>query len=309
MIEPNWNDIRVFLAIYRTGTLSAAGAALGVHASTVGRRLDALEAEIDALLFQRSADGLLPTASAEEIFVAAETMERQAQLIGNQLSGRSSALKGHVRIATTADFASHFLVRRLTAFTERHPEITVELLTGTGLVDLTRGEADIAVRFMREDGSPVHKAQEQTLIARRLKPAGISLFASRDYLARKGHPPSAKELAGHDLVMPLQAWVPGYDWSLKYGGECRSAMRTDAPAGLVAAAIAGQGITPLPSFMADGQPELVRIGPPFRIAVRHTWLLMPMDLRRVARVRALWDFLIQMVDDEEATLTGIDPEP
>jgi len=111
-------------------------------------------------------------------------------------------------------------------------------------------------------------------------------------------------LAGHDLLMPSQAWLPGHQWMSEHAEGGRIALRTDTIAGLGIAARAGYGIAPLPSFMAFAHAELERIRPPDRIAIISPFLLMPRDLRRVARVRALWDFMFEVFDEWERLMAG-----
>ncbi|MCO4747384.1 MAG: LysR family transcriptional regulator [Proteobacteria bacterium] len=304
MQNPDWSDVRVFLEVHRAGTLSGAGRELGVYASTVGRRLAALEASMGTVLFQRTAAGLAPTPAADEMVEAAEVMERQVQLIGQRLSGKSGALSGKVRLSCTADLATHFLVERMAGFSERHPDIEVEILTSDGFVDIARGEADMAVRFTRGTASPVPKAHEGVLVARRLPNIGVGLYASGAYLQRAGRPASSRDLAGHDVIMPAQPWIPGFDWMREYGGDSHVHLRTDTIFGLAIAARSGYGITPLPSFMAFAHAELERIRPPDRISLVQTWLIMPRDLRRVARVRAFADYVIEMFQEWEVLMAG-----
>jgi len=306
MQNMQWSDVRVFLEVHRGGTLSAAGRALGVYASTVGRRLKAFEHAMGTVLFQRTPEGLIPTAVADELVEAAVAMERQAQLITQRASGESHALRGRVRLALTPDLATHFLIERLGLFHERHPDIEVDLLSSVGLADLGRGEADIALRFSRSESRPVPRAHEEVLLARRLPDIGIGVYAAGDYLHRRGRPESSRDLSGHDLIMPSQEWVPGHDWMSEHGRGARTVLSTDTITGLGIAARAGYGIAPLPSFIAFGHAELERIRPPDRIATIRFWLLMPRDLRRVARVRALRDFLVEVFEEWSVLMAGGD---
>lgn len=304
MQNPDWSDIRVFLEVHRAGTLSGAGRKLGVYASTVGRRLDALEASMGTVLFQRTADGLTATTAADDMLASAEAMERQVQLITQNISGQSAALSGSVRLATTPDMATHFLIENLTPFRQMHPDIEVDILTSVGFADVGRGEADMALRFVQGGAGPVPKAQQDVLVARSLGGIGIGLYASGQYLSRRGRPASSRELAGHDLLVPSQDWVPGHGWMKQHAEGARTVMRTDTIAGLGIAARAGYGIAPLPAFMAFTHAELERIRPPDRIMAVNSYLIMPRDLRRVARVRALWEFIIQTFVEYEELMAG-----
>ncbi|MBW2463546.1 MAG: hypothetical protein JRH11_17985, partial [Deltaproteobacteria bacterium] len=214
------------------------------------------------------------------------------------------------RLAVTDHFASNFLIDHLRSFHTRHPRIELSLITGVGLTDLSRGEADIAVRFARPGGVPVSRGNDD-LRAQRVCRIGVSVYGSRDYLDHRGRPERADDVRGHDLIVAREEarFMPGYDWTTKTLPHNRVCMRTDGLSGMAVAASAGFGLCALPVFVAIRHPHLERIDPPDTIDSRDAWLLMPPELRRVARVRAVWDFLTELFDHWEPLMSGrIRPE-
>jgi DNA-binding transcriptional LysR family regulator len=301
----HWSDLQFFLALYRGGSLSAAGRELGVYPSTISRRLTALEESLGTLLFQRTPDGFIPTAAADEIVEAAEVIERQSHLIEERLSGEASALRGRVRIATTDHFAEHFLCAHLPRFIAAYPEIDVEVMTSTGFTDVARGEAEVAIRFAPPDrGAPVPAADVDTITARGLGDMDVGVYVSKEYLRRTGKtaedPPQS-----FDVIMPSVSYLPGVEWMREHMSECPVAMRTDGLSPMLAAVRAGLGATVLPPFMLGEFDDLVRLTRPGVVAARTTWVLMPRDLRRVARVRAFVEFFAALMEEERDHFAGL----
>ncbi len=290
----DWTNLETFLALYRHETFAGAARELGVSSTTVSRRIDRLSDEIGAVLFQRSGDGLVPTAAAETILPGAEAMQRQVDLIERRMSGDEDRLSGTVRLAAAPEFVTHFLVDHLRALQDRHPRLELELIVGHGLVNLAAGEADLAIRFGRTTaGVPLSSDESSdSVVARMLGPTAIAAVASTDYLARKGRPRPGTQLVGHDLILPGSAALPGMDYLRSRGEGAHVALRCDSLAALTEAAACGLGITVTPMFMVPRFPTLEIIDP--EIDGRSSWLLMARDLRRMARVRAVRDFLVEL---------------
>ncbi len=300
----NWGDLQFFLALYRGGSLSAAGRELGVYPSTISRRLATLEANLGTLLFQRTTDGFVPTAAAEEMLEAANVMERQSHLIRERLSGEAVALRGRVRVASTEHFFVYFLAAHLPRFSQAYPEILVELITGSGFADIARGEAELAIRFAPPDaGVPVPDADADAIVARNIGTVGIQAYVSQSYLERTGKTVD-DPLDSFDVVMPLVRWLPGVEWMVDHMAGGPVAIRSDGLGPLLAAVQAGMGATVVPSFMAGAFDGLVPLSRAGRVATRVTWLLMPRDVRRVARVRAFAEFMAQLMEEEKDLMQG-----
>jgi DNA-binding transcriptional LysR family regulator len=303
----NWDDLKVFLAVHRTGSFAAAGRTLSVNATTIGRRITTFESHLGSRLFTRTSDGLVPTATAESLLDAAEQMERHVKMAERRVAGEDARLEGTVRLAVTVHFASAFLVDQLRVFRRRHPMIELELLTSTALHDLSRGAADLAVRFTAPGGGvPMGPQGPTDVLAQRTCNFGVGVFASRAYLDRTGPPEDLHALEGLDLVVPAERmrYIPGYDWSSRARENNRVAVTLDGIQAMVAATAAGFGLCALPCFLTGRYPELVRIGTPETVDVRESWLMMPADMKRVARVRALRDYLLEIFDTWEPVLAG-----
>src|SRR5229473_1585057 len=148
---PDWSDLRFFLEVARNGTLAAAGRKLGVDNTTVGRRLAALEHDLGSKLFARTPDGLVLTAAGEAIRTAGEEMEH-AVLRGEQRAlGADRKLSGQVRLATTEMLGEVVVLPALRSLHARHPQIRVDLMTGTGRLDIAGRAADVALRYARPE--------------------------------------------------------------------------------------------------------------------------------------------------------------
>lgn len=301
----NWDDVRVFLALSRGGSFAAAGRQLGVNATTVSRRLGALEQAVGAQLFTRTRDGLVPTAAGEEMVGPAELIERQTQRIERSVGGGDTRLAGRVRLNVTQNLAAGFLVDQLQPFRRKHPDIELEIWTTDTMVDLARGDAEIVVRHRSPGAGPgVESTGAVEVIARRTASVGVAVYAAKSYLERAGVPRSADDVEGHDVIMPIHGDknLPGSSWSLAVEDRVRTSLRTDGMVAMQSACAAGFGLCALPCFSALQYPTLMRVSE--TIDTRETWLLQPGDLRRVARVRALWEHLLGLLEHWKPLLTG-----
>jgi DNA-binding transcriptional LysR family regulator len=305
----NWDDLRVFLAAHREGSYAAAGRVLNVNATTVARRLERLEDDLGGLVFQRTADGLVATAMAETILEHAKGVERVTSLIANSAKGQDDSLAGTVSISVTHAYASHFFMRHLRAFRSQHPNIDVEVRTSSVMIDLSRGEADLAMRFRSQGSGPGVPTGAIEITAQRLGTMGVSVYASRGYIDRCGKPDNAFDIDGHDVVLPRSeaTFLPGGAWFAEAAKHGRATLSTDDIDSLASAAAADIGLTCLPTFVGMAHDNLVRLAPPRTVDARDMWLLMPADLKRVARVRALRKFVVDL-HDTWAPLLGGDHE-
>ncbi len=170
----DWDGVRVFLAVARAGRLSAAARRLAVEHTTISRRLAALEQELGTTLFYRTAAGYRLTPVGENVLVNAEAMERAALAVGARARADTGAVAGRVRLAMIPEIASHWFAAHLPAFRARYPSVNLEILVGTRPLDLSRGEADIAVRLPNP--------RQTGLVATRIAQSAMFLYASRKFL-------------------------------------------------------------------------------------------------------------------------------
>jgi DNA-binding transcriptional LysR family regulator len=205
--DGDWNDLRSFLAIARQGSLQGAARTLGVNHSTVFRRLNALEARLGARLFDRSARGYALTAAGEHMLASALRVEDEILGLERRLLGGDVRLSGTLRVTTTDTLVHGVLGPHLRAFQTAYPAIELELITGNAFFDLSKREADVALRPSRHPGD--------AMVGRRLAEIAVALYGARDYLAARGRPPSVAALDGHAVVtgdaslghLPATRWL------------------------------------------------------------------------------------------------------
>jgi DNA-binding transcriptional LysR family regulator len=293
----DWDDIRLFLELAREGSLSAAARRLKVDHSTVARRVTALEKRLDLRLFDRLARGYVLTEEGEALLGAAERMETEALALQRQASGRP-ALQGDVRVSTSPMLASLFLAPRLADFRISHPEIRIALSGNNRVVDLSRREADIALRLT--------KPSESGLIARRVGAVGFGLYAGTRYLAATK--PKDYGFVGYDETLgqiSQQRWL-----EQQLRGRPIIFLCSDMTT-MYHATRADMGIAVLPHFAGTTDPQLRRVPVETEAPDREVWLLVHPDLRRAPRVRATMDYLValfardrRLLEQGAATRTG-----
>jgi DNA-binding transcriptional LysR family regulator len=287
MTGPPWDLCRSLLAVLRQGSLSAAARDLDLTQPTLGRHIAEIEEALGVSLFVRSQSGLAPTEAALLLRPHAEAMEVAAAALTRAASGGADEPRGVVRVTASEMIGVEVLPPILARFREAHPGITVELALSNLNQDLSRRDADIAVRMAQ----PTQSA----LVAKKLGNVGISLYAHTAYLARAGTPRSADDLARHALI--------GFDvdpWSLRYFRQAGLsvsrdifAMRSDSEHAQLAALRAGFGIGGCQNGIARRDPNLVAILPGvFRFSLE-MWLVMHENLRTTRRVRLLYDHLVE----------------
>lgn len=281
----DWDNARIFLAIHRIGTLRGAAEQLRIDQATVGRRLAAMEQSLGARLFLRTSSGYVATPAGELAVGAIERMEQGAEQLLRQTQGIDERLCGVVRLTATDNAAHHFLIGAMQKLHASHPAIRVVLTTSSELSNLTRREADLAVRTVRPT-SP-------DLISRHLKRMETGLYASRQYLEKHGEPQAGTALAGHDVVIYQRTILARHSVALcgESTANARVVMEVNTGMMLMEGVRAGLGMGEMPTYMGDAQPTLQRIWPD-RSEPYDMWLVLHSDLNRTARVRAVADAVI-----------------
>jgi DNA-binding transcriptional LysR family regulator len=283
----DWDDLRYFLVAHRRGSLSAAARELGCEYTTVGRRIATLEAALGTTLFTRSAEGLKATPAAADLVPLAEQIERATVAIAARAAGHDEHVEGVVRVTCPEGF-SLYVVDRFAELRALHSALAIEVLTDVRSLDLRRGEADIALRM--------NPTTQGDLVARKLCPMPWRMFASDAYVARRGKPSPTGDLRGHEVVgydTPL-AHVPGARWLDEHAEGASIVFRGNSLRAIVDAAVAGLGLTVLPHFLAARTPGLSLLAPDV-LGTRTLSIVVHPDLVRVARVRAVIDFLTEAV--------------
>jgi DNA-binding transcriptional LysR family regulator len=284
-----WDDLRVFLAAYRTRSHAGAARALKVAPTTVGRRLAALEGAVGTRLFARTPDGLSPTAAARALLGSAERIEAEAVEAERALAGADARATGTVRVTCGDGFANFVVCPALPAFLAAHPGLSLELRAVPQALDLTRGEADLAIRNFRP--------RERSLVARRLGLEPQGLYAAPAYLAARGRPRSAADLDGHDLILFDREFdrLRGQAWLRGLAPRARIAVRTGSTTSLHAACAAGAGLALISSPFVAGDARFERVLPRLPPPRLEVWSATHADLRTAARVTTTLRWLEQLV--------------
>jgi DNA-binding transcriptional LysR family regulator len=282
-----WDDLRHFLAVARSGSLSEAARVLKTSAATVGRRIAALEEGLGARLFDRAQTGYALTESGEAIKLKAEQVEEAVLSVEREALGRDLRASGKVRVATAEDIATFIIAPKLVEFRKAYPGIVLEIAASWDVVNLTRREADIGLRTLR----PMHG----DFIIRQAGVWDCALYSSKKYAAAHDLAPGAIDLSGVDII----SWTEentfrGGDWFEKNAPGVPIAIAANSRLIQYAACKAGLGVAILPCIAADRDADLVRLLPAERVRSLDLWLVAHRDLVRTARVRAVMDFIIEI---------------
>ncbi|NYE62047.1 DNA-binding transcriptional LysR family regulator [Duganella sp. 1224] len=283
----DWNDLKFFLAVARTGSLTRASASLRTSQSTVARRIAELEDSLRARLFERHQSGYLLTDEGEEILRRAEAVEEGMLAVERGAAALDANVSGTVRLATSENLACDLVIPALPAFMRRHPNLRLEIVTTTSTVELGRREADLALRVIRPNSGNVKM--------RSLGSMSYSVYASRDYLER--YPQTGSDpLAGRAVITwdEARGHLPAAQWWAKNVAPEQVVLATSSLPTQIAAVCAGVGLAIVPDFLATA-PELVRVVPAERVFSNGVWLVTHADLSASARVRAVSAFLAEIV--------------
>lgn len=280
----DWEAVRHFLAVARCGNLSAAARRIGVSQPTMGRRIEELETQLNARLFDRLKQGFALTPAGHGILELAESMERTAVAMELRVRDDRAMAGGRVVVCTTECLAISWLVPRLPRFAECFPAIEVELVVGIGLVDLLRGEAEVALRV----GMP----GSDHLVGRRIGAVAFGLFASQPYLERFGEPRSLRELAGHRIIESTGEISELTQVRRLRGiaGDAAVVLRCNSLITQLQAVRQGMGLIAAPAYAAAGLRRV--LAEDFHVQL-DLWVVTHRDLRTSARVRAIMDFLAE----------------
>jgi len=291
-----WDDLRYFLAFARAGSMQAAAKALGVNQSTVQRRIAELEDCVGHRLVQRHLGSYRLTPLGEQLQPAAEGVEAAVASFERHLAACDNGLT--VRVTCGSSVAA--CLRRtplIDAFHARYPGFRAELVISDRTFDLSKGEADIALRV----GEP----RDEALVCRKIADVSWSVYASRAYLERHGRPDNLEDLQDH-LIVDCDGSIanyPGACWMRSVAPHAAVATRSDHWQGLILAVKAGAGLAALPHFQGDNESELVRVIDNIGLVLPF-YLLMHRDMQHTPRVRAFSDFVSSEIKSFRALLSN-----
>jgi len=265
----DWDDVRFFLAVAKTGSFSAAATQLNTKQTTVGRRIQALERRLGAKLFDRHRHGMEVTPAARGVLVQAESMLSNA----------------------TEGIAAHWLVPRLDQLRRSHPDIIVQVIAGDQVLDLATRQADLAIRFFRPTSNQ--------LVAARVGQFNMSIFAAPSYIEQYGLPQRLEDLRDHHIVdhttlHTLPAMKP---WSEVVERSPNVVLRTNSSYSAVEAVRVGYGISVFPDYVTKSS-NLVAAPIDLRI-VRDIWLVSHEETNKGARIRTVIDYVRDQFRQDE----------
>lgn len=278
----DWNDLKLFLAVARFGSIRAAAEELGLNQSTVNRRMDVLEHALKLQLFDATTRGHILTAQGQALVDAAAPMQAQADAVvqAARLLARQSG--GVLKLTAAPALFGSFLGPILAAFQQQHPDVSLSYDESESALDLFAGEADIAVRAG-------WTAPDDRFVSVLLDYHPWTAYCSPAYAAKRGMPTQISDLCGHDIV-GLGGKVgqgKGNQWFMEQATTARSAGLAENVASMKNILAAGLGVGILPTAIGDDAPGLVRCFDPVPEMMASMWLVTTPQMARDPRIKAL----------------------
>ena len=288
----NWDDIKLFLALVRSGTVRGAAEKLGLSHSTVARRTDAMEKRLAVRLFDRLPKGYAVTPAGEDMLNVAEGVENELDGLERRILGHDRQLAGHIRFTMVDFMATNLLMPHLAEFMQKYPDIDLEIVATYDAINLDNREADVALRFGQNP--PEH------LFGRRLLGIATAAYASKEYLKlTQLENPTTAQWIGFGANTPTPKWVKESKFPhLPVKGQFVSLLVQ------LEACKANMGLAMLPCFLGDKEPSLQRLSPPELKPNFDLWLLTHRDLRTTARFRVFSDFIASSIKSQRDVLRG-----
>ena len=297
----DWGLLPDFLMIARARSLTGAADRLGINHSTIYRRLNQLESQLSCRLFERLNTGYRLTPEGEALLSHAEAMEAEAFQAERLLGGADVTLRGEVRLTAPENLVYDFLPAYLERFYQQYPDIRVSVLVTNTDLDLNRREADLA---LRATPSP-----PDYLVGRKLTDIGWAVFGAPKLMQERGRPADLEMACDYPWIGPEAGLmhIPGYRWVMSQVPESLIVVRGSTLNAIARFAQAGLGLAALP--MDQVRPELQPLLALPTTPMSGLWLLTHADLRNVARIRVLMDFLADAFreDPRWPSFRGFDP--
>ena len=295
----DWNDLRYFLAVARHDSTLAAGRALGVSQSTVQRRLSELERQIGQALVKRHPTGYRLTEFGRAMVPHAERIQEAVLAFAEKVEAAKRREEGIIRLTCPEPIVYRITKSNLLdRFHARHPDLRVEFVMSDRYADLTKGEADVALRSGDTD--------DGILVGRKIADSLWAVYASRTYIERHGKPERIENLSQHAIVGfdETMANHRASTWLRSVAPDAHVVASNNSVLGLVYAVKAGLGVAPLPTALGDSEQDLVRVLGPIPELTRSWRLLAHPEMRRTRRVSAFFDFVIGEIGAFRPILTG-----
>lgn len=298
LAELEWSDFKVILALSRGGSIAGAGRLLGVDSSTVSRRLAAAEEALGACLVLRGGREFAFTCEGNTALEAARAIEASIGAAQASIHAAKTQLQGVVRISCTASIYQ-FLAKFAEAFMARHPLLRVELLDADHIVNLAKGEADLALRMMQP--------KEPDLIARKAFQTGMCIYASTNYAKTYGLPKTHEELRKHRLILYTEdrLHIPALAWLDQFKGGSGSYTRVSRTSIALLSTMASAGLSALPAFEVSEDMPIVRVFPE-PVLLQQAFIVYHESQRDSNRIRAVVEGLLEFFEQHRPFLSGMD---
>ena len=294
----DWDLCRFFIAVAETGDYTGAARRLRSSHPTVSRKIAALETALGTRLFARTSEGLALTAQGRRFREHAEAMATAALRAEAAASARGGAARGVVKLSIGPTLAAHWLMPRMSAFLDSHRHIEIELITHPFPVSVRRGEADLVLR--------VFEAGDENLIGRKIGRLGVGFYASRSYAARHPLPESRDDWRHHKIVGFADKATNAElgRWSDSVARQASVVMRCSSQGDMLAAVLAGVGISAMSCLVGDTFPDLVRVAPKKLAGLSDIWLLAHPDLVGLPAMREVIAFVTTSARADREMLRG-----
>lgn len=284
----DWDHLRFFGELARNGSMAAAARRLGVEHTTVSRRIQALEKQLGAVLFERSGGQWRLTEAGRQLLTVADSMQSAVDGLERSplaLASHSEGPAGLVRVGATEGFGTQLLAPELARLTQRYPMLSIDLLALPRMLHLSRREADIVISLERP--------KRGSVVVTKLADYRLYLYGQREYLARKPLVAKTEDLRHHSFVHYVDDMLFTRELQLldTLHQPERFALRSTSITAQYEAVRAGAGLAVLPAFLADKDPILSRVLPEQACFTRTFWMSMPMESRQIPRIAATWSFL------------------
>jgi len=289
----NWDDLRLFLAVARSGSISSGARQLDLQHSTLSRRMRKLEQDLGVRLFDKVPSGYVLTTAGENLMKTASCIEREVLLVDGVLSGKDLKPSGPLRVTAIDNMATTVLMPMFAEFSRRHPEVTLHLMVSNTDASLAQREADVAIRLTN--------TPPETLIGKRIVTVSSAIYGSKDYIEQ------LREDAGEPHWLGVECCTFHKSWTKQACGDHPHRFYVDDTLLTQAALREGMGVSILPCFMGDPDPALARYAEPRPEWDLGLWILLHPDLKRTTRVLAFREHMAESMKAQSDLFAGRKP--
>jgi len=286
----NWDDLRLFLAVARSGSISSGARQLDLRHSTVSRRMRKLEEDLGVRLFDKVPSGYELAAAGENLLQTAIRMEREVLLVDGALCGEDLKPSGPLRVTAIDNMATTVLMPMFTGFSRQYPDVTLHLMVSNSDASLARREADVAIRLTN--------TPPDTLIGKRVVTVSSAIYGGLEYIEH------LRNDGGEPQWLGVECCGFHKSWTRQARGDQPHRFYVDDTLLTQAALREGMGVSILPCFMGDPDPALARYTEPQPDWDLGLWILLHPDLKRTTRVLAFRDFMVAAIDGQSDLFAG-----